>query len=38
MIGVLPLTHSYGIRMVVLAPFYAGARCVLMPRFRAISM
>ncbi len=34
-LGVLPLTHSYGIRMVVLAPFYAGARAVLMPRFRA---
>jgi long-chain acyl-CoA synthetase len=31
--GVLPLTHSYGIRMTVLAPFYAGARTVLMPRF-----
>jgi long-chain acyl-CoA synthetase len=34
-LGVLPLTHSYGIRMVVLAPFYAGARAVLMPRFDA---
>jgi long-chain acyl-CoA synthetase len=34
-LGVLPLTHSYGIRMVVLAPFYAGARAVLVPRFHA---
>jgi long-chain acyl-CoA synthetase len=29
----LPLTHSYGIRMTLLAPFYAGARCVLVERF-----
>lgn len=34
-LGVLPLTHSYGIRMAVLAPFYAGARTVLMPKFDA---
>jgi len=33
--GALPLTHSYGIRMAVLAPFYAGARTVLLPRFSA---
>jgi long-chain acyl-CoA synthetase len=33
--GALPLTHSYGIRMVVLATFYAGGRAVLIPRFRA---
>lgn len=32
-LGVLPLTHSYGLRMVVLAPFYAGGRAVLLPRF-----
>jgi long-chain acyl-CoA synthetase len=29
----LPLTHSYGMRMTLLAPFYAGARAVLMERF-----
>jgi long-chain acyl-CoA synthetase len=29
----LPLTHSYGIRMSLLAPFYAGARSVLVERF-----
>jgi long-chain acyl-CoA synthetase len=34
-LGALPLTHSYGIRMVVLCPFYAGARAVLLPRFDA---
>lgn len=33
--GALPLTHSYGIRMTVLAPFYAGARTVLFDRFDA---
>ncbi len=33
--GALPLTHSYGIRMTVLAPFYAGARTVLVDRFDA---
>src|SRR5690606_33995003 len=31
--GALPLTHSYGLRMVLLAPFYAGGRAVLVPRF-----
>jgi long-chain acyl-CoA synthetase len=34
-LGVLPLTHSYGCRMVMLASFFAGARCVLLPRFDA---
>jgi long-chain acyl-CoA synthetase len=34
-LGVLPLTHSYGIRMTVLVPFYAGGRTVLLPRFHA---
>lgn len=34
-LGVLPLTHSYGCRMVMLATFFAGARCVLVPRFDA---
>ncbi|MFI5306588.1 MAG: class I adenylate-forming enzyme family protein [Polyangiales bacterium] len=34
-LGVLPLTHSYGCRMVMLASFFAGARCVLVPRFDA---
>ncbi|MFW6050643.1 MAG: class I adenylate-forming enzyme family protein [Myxococcota bacterium] len=34
-LGALPLTHSFGIRMVALAPFYAGGRCVLVPRFDA---
>jgi long-chain acyl-CoA synthetase len=33
--GVLPLTHSYGWRMVPLATFHAGCRCVLVPRFDA---
>lgn len=32
-LGILPLTHSYGCRMVMLASFYAGAACVLLPRF-----
>jgi long-chain acyl-CoA synthetase len=31
----LPLTHSYGLRMTLLAPFYAGARAVLLERFSA---
>jgi long-chain acyl-CoA synthetase len=35
--GVLPLTHSYGIRMVVLATLHAGASAVLVPRFDAVS-
>lgn len=34
-LGILPLTHSYGCRMVMLASFYAGAACVLLPRFEA---
>jgi long-chain acyl-CoA synthetase len=34
-LGVLPLTHSYGVRMTLLAPFYAGGRVVLLPRFEA---
>lgn len=34
-LGVLPLSHSYGCRMVMLASFFAGARCVLTPRFSA---
>src|SRR5690606_20979705 len=34
-LAVLPLTHSYGIRVAVLAPFYAGGRVVLLPRFEA---
>ena len=29
----LPLTHSYGLRMTLLAPFYAGARSLLLDRF-----
>jgi long-chain acyl-CoA synthetase len=33
--GFLPLSHSYGVRMTLLAPFYAGARTVLLPRFNA---
>ncbi|MCB9623463.1 MAG: AMP-binding protein [Sandaracinus sp.] len=33
--GALPLTHSFGIRMTVLTPFYAGARTVLVDRFDA---
>jgi long-chain acyl-CoA synthetase len=33
-LATLPLTHSYGIRMTLLAPFYAGARAVLCERFR----
>ena len=34
-LGVLPLTHSYGIRMVVLTALLAGARAVIVPRFDA---
>ncbi len=34
-LGVLPLTHSYGCRMAMLAPFFALARVVLVPRFSA---
>jgi long-chain acyl-CoA synthetase len=33
-LAALPLTHSYGIRMTLLAPFYAGATSVLLERFR----
>jgi long-chain acyl-CoA synthetase len=33
-LAVLPLTHSYGIRMTLLAPFYAGATTVLRERFK----
>ena len=32
-LGTLPLTHSYGIRMTLLAPFYAGASTVFVPKF-----
>ncbi|HEY6878259.1 MAG TPA: AMP-binding protein [Polyangiales bacterium] len=32
-LATLPLTHSYGIRMTLLAPFYAGATSVLTERF-----
>src|SRR6185436_13000659 len=34
-LGVLPLTHSFGCRMAMLASFFSGARCVLVPRFDA---
>jgi long-chain acyl-CoA synthetase len=34
-LAALPLTHSYGIRMTLLAPFYAGAQSVLVERFQA---
>ncbi|HMI94493.1 MAG TPA: long-chain fatty acid--CoA ligase, partial [Polyangiales bacterium] len=34
-LGVLPLTHSYGCRMAMLVSFFAGARVVLLPRFDA---
>jgi long-chain acyl-CoA synthetase len=34
-LGCLPLTHSYGIRMTLLAPWYAGATLVLSERFAA---
>lgn len=32
-LGVLPLTHSFGIRVGALAPFYAGGSVVLVPRY-----
>jgi long-chain acyl-CoA synthetase len=32
-LGTLPLTHSYGIRMTLLVPFLAGARTVFVPKF-----
>ncbi|MEY4579353.1 MAG: Long-chain-fatty-acid--CoA ligase [Pseudomonadota bacterium] len=32
---VLPLSHSYGCRLALLAPFYARARLVVLPRFDA---
>ncbi len=32
-LGTLPLTHSYGIRMTLLVPFFAGARTIFVPRF-----
>ena len=32
-LGTLPLTHSYGIRMTLLVPFFAGARTVFVPKF-----
>lgn len=35
LLGVLPLTHSFGCRMVMLAGLYVGARLVLVPRFHA---
>jgi long-chain acyl-CoA synthetase len=31
----LPLSHSYGCRLTLLAPFYARARIVVLPRFNA---
>ena len=34
-LGTLPLTHSYGIRMTLLVPFLAGASTVFVPRFDA---
>jgi len=34
-LGALPLTHSYGIRMTLLVPFYAGASTVFVPKFSA---
>ncbi len=34
-LGVLPLTHSYGARMVLLATLVSGARTLLVPRFDA---
>ncbi len=34
-LGVLPLSHSYGCRMAMLAPFMVGAATVLLPRFSA---
>ena len=32
-LGTLPLTHSYGIRMTLLVPFFAGASTVFVPKF-----
>jgi len=32
-LGTLPLSHSYGIRMTLLVPFHAGASTVFVPRF-----
>ena len=32
-LGTLPLSHSYGIRMTLLAPFFAGASTIFVPRF-----
>jgi long-chain acyl-CoA synthetase len=34
-LGVLPLSHSFGCRMAMLVSVFAGARCVLVPRFDA---
>lgn len=34
-LGTLPLSHSYGIRMTLLVPFCAGARTVFVPKFSA---
>ena len=34
-LGTLPLTHSYGIRMTLLVPFFAGASTIFVPRFCA---
>jgi len=34
-LGVLPFTHSFGTRMTLLAPLYAGGCCVTLPRFDA---
>lgn len=36
-LGVLPLAHSYGCRMVMLAAVVAGGRAILLPRFDAAS-
>ncbi len=33
-LAVLPFTHSYGIRMTLLAPFYAGATSIVKERFK----
>lgn len=32
-LGAIPFTHSYGLRMALLAPLFAGARTVVLPRF-----
>lgn len=34
-LAILPLTHSFGIRMALLSTFFAGATAVLVPRFDA---